>query len=88
MSEAMFAAVVDALHDHYTPALLSEGAVIESITSLLRLANVEHPAEVAVLLACDSLVSTGTYAHSRPKELVLDVEKAHQALLEALRRPP
>ena len=85
MSEAMFAAVVDALHDHYTPALLSEGAVIESITSLLRLANVEHPAEVAVLLACDSLVSTGTYAHSRPKELVLDVEKAHQALLEALR---
>ena len=81
----MFASVVDALTNNYTPALLSDAAAIEAITSLLQLTDVEHPEDGAVLLACDALVSTGTYSHSRPKELVLDVERTQRALVEALR---
>ena len=60
MTEAMFASVVDALTNNYTPALLSDAAAIEAITSLLQLTDVERPEDGAMLLACDALVSTGT----------------------------
>ena len=60
MTEAMFASVVDALTNNYTPALLSDAAAIEAITSLLQLTDVEHPEDCAVLGNSRVRLPTGT----------------------------